>query len=66
MHKNVGLIDKIIRVLIAAVVVILYLVNIISGTTAVILLIISAVLIITSLVSFCPLYYPFKISTRKK
>jgi len=66
MKKNVGGIDKVIRVLMALVVVVLFFVHAISGTLAVILLILSAILILTSIISFCPLYWPFGISTDKK
>ncbi len=66
MKKNMGLADKIIRILIAAVVVILYFTNVISGTLGIVLLILSGIFILTSLISFCPLYFPFGISTRKK
>jgi hypothetical protein len=66
MKKNVGSIDKVIRILMALVVIVLYFAHAISGTLAVILLILSAILILTSLISFCPLYWPFGISTSKK
>jgi hypothetical protein len=66
MKKNMGLADKIIRILIAAVVVVLYFTNVISGTLAIILLILAGIFILTSLISFCPLYLPFGINTRKK
>jgi len=65
MKKNMGYADRVIRILAAVIVIGLYFTNIISGTIAVILLIISAVFILTSFVSFCPLYYPFGISTKK-
>jgi hypothetical protein len=66
MKANMGTIDRIIRVLIAVVIIALYFANVISGTVAIVLLILSAVFILTSLVSFCPLYFPFNISTKKK
>jgi hypothetical protein len=66
MKKNIGTIDKVIRILVAAVVAVLYFTNIISGTVAIILLIVSTIFILTSLISFCPLYLPFGLSTRKK
>jgi hypothetical protein len=66
MKKNMGLADKIIRILIAAVVVVLYFTNVLSGTLAIILLILSGIFILTSLISFCPLYLPFGINTGKK
>lgn len=66
MKKNMGIIDKIIRILVAVVVVILYFAGIISGTLAIVLLVLSGVFILTSLISFCPLYLPLGISTTKK
>lgn len=65
MKKNMGTIDKVIRILVAAVVVILYFTHVISGTLAIILLILSGIFIVTSFLSFCPLYFPFGLSTRK-
>jgi hypothetical protein len=65
MNKNVGNIDKAIRILAAIVIAILYKLNYISGTAAMVMLIIAGIFIITSFLSFCPLYLPFGISTRK-
>jgi hypothetical protein len=66
MKKNIGTIDKVIRILVAVVVVILYFTHVISGVLAIVLLALSAVLVITSLLSFCPLYLPFGLSTKEK
>jgi len=66
MKRNIGTVDKVIRILIAVVVVTLYFANLISGTLAIILLALSAIFVVTSLLSFCPLYLPLTISTRKK
>jgi hypothetical protein len=66
MKKNMGTIDKVIRILIALVVIGLYFAHVISGTVAIVLLILSAIFILTSLISFCPLYLPFGINTGKK
>ena len=66
MKKNMGTIDKVVRILAAVVIAILYFTNVISGTAAIILLVIAAIFIITSFMSFCPLYLPFGISTIKK
>jgi hypothetical protein len=66
MKKNMGTIDKVIRILVAVVVVILYFTHVISGTLAIILLAISAVFVLTSLLGFCPLYLPLSIHTNKK
>jgi hypothetical protein len=66
MKKNIGTVDKVIRILIAVVVVALYFANVISGTLAVVLLVLSAVLVVTSLVSVCPIYLLLSLSSRKK
>jgi hypothetical protein len=56
MQKNVGLTDKIIRIGLAAVVAFLFFTKTITGTWAMVLLAAAAVLLLTSVVSFCPLY----------
>ena len=66
MKKNLGIIDRVIRVLVAVVVVILYFTNVISGTLAIILLILSGIFIVTSFLSFCPIYMALGWSSRKK
>lgn len=66
MKSNMGTVDRVIRVLIAIVIAILYFTGQISGTAAIILGIIAIVFLLTSFVSFCPLYSPFKISTKGK
>lgn len=66
MTKNMGLIDKALRILVALIVVVLYFNNIIDGVLAIVLLIFSAVFVLTSLIGFCPLYTPLKINTNKK
>ncbi len=66
MKKNMGLADKAVRVLVALTVAILTITKVISGPVAVILLVLSGIFILTSVVSFCPLYLPFGINTGKK
>lgn len=66
MKKNMGTVDRVIRVLLAVVVLILYLTGNITGLAAAILGIIALVFVVTSIIGFCPLYVPFKISTIKK
>ncbi len=66
MKKNVNSTDRIIRILIAAAVVGLYLGGLISGTLAIVLLAVSAIFILTSFISFCPIYKGLGLSTRKK
>ncbi len=65
MKKNIGSTDKAIRILIAVLIAGLYFANVISGTVAIVLLALALVFVVTSFISFCPLYYPFGISTRK-
>jgi hypothetical protein len=66
MKQNVGTIDKVIRILIAVVVVVLYFTHVITGVLAIILLVLSAILVVTSLFSFCPIWLALGLSTRKK
>ncbi len=63
MKKNMGSADRIIRIIIALVVAGLYYKEVISGTLGIVLLVIAGIFLLTSFVSFCPLYAPFGIST---
>lgn len=63
MKKNMGNADRIIRTIIAALVATLYFTGTISGTLGVVLLVVAGIFLLTSLVSFCPLYAPFGIKT---
>jgi len=63
MKKNMGNADRIIRVLAAAAIGVLYYANILTGTLGIVLLVLAGVFLLTSVVSFCPLYKPFGIST---
>ncbi len=65
MKKNMGSIDRILRVVVAVVIGVLYFTNVISGTVAIVLAVLGVVFILTSLVSTCPLYMPFGLSTRR-
>ena len=66
MKQNMGSTDRIIRVVLAVAVAVLYFTNLISGTAAIILGILAIVFLLTSVVGFCPLYAPFKLSTLGK
>jgi K+-transporting ATPase A subunit len=66
MRKNMGLIDKLIRLALAIVVAVLIFTGQLSGAAAIILGIFAAVFVATSLIGSCPLYLPFKIDTRGK
>lgn len=63
MKNNMGSVDRVIRLIISAIMVTLYFTNVVSGTVGIILLVISGVFTLTSIVSFCPLYAVFGIST---
>jgi hypothetical protein len=66
MKKNVGSIDKVVRILIAVVIAVLFFTKVITGVLGIILIVLAAIFVITSLISFCPLYLPFGINTGKK
>jgi hypothetical protein len=66
MTKNVGTVDRIVRIVFAIAVAILYLTGVISGTLAIILGVLAVILLLTGIVGFCPLYAPFHFSTVKK
>lgn len=65
MKANMGNVDKMLRAIIAAVIAILFFTKVISGTLGIVLLVLGGVFLLTSFISFCPLYLPFGISTRK-
>jgi Na+(H+)/acetate symporter ActP len=66
MKKNMGLIDRTVRTILAIVIAILYFTNQITGAAAIILGLFAVIFLVTSFMSFCPLYVPFKLSTLKK
>jgi len=66
MKKNMGSVDKAIRILIAVVFVVLFVTKTVTGTLGIVLLVLAGVFVLTSLVSFCPLYLPFGIRTCPK
>lgn len=61
-----GFVDRLIRLLVAVVLTILYYMGVITGTIGIVALIVALVFTITSLVSFCPLYTVFGLKTCKK
>lgn len=66
MKKNMGTVDKVIRVLVAVVILVLYFTHVVTGTLGVVLLILAGIFVVTSLVGTCPLYLLFGFSTAKK
>ena len=63
MKKNMGGADRIIRILVAAVFAYLYFSGTVTGTLGLVLVVLGGVFVLTSLVSFCPLYTLFGLNT---
>ncbi len=63
MKKNMGSIDRIVRIILAAVFAALYFTNTVSGTLGMVLLVLGGVFLFTSVISFCPLYTLLGINT---
>jgi len=66
MKKNMGTIDKAIRLVVAVAIAVLFYTGVITGVLGIVLLVLAAVFVLTSLISFCPLYLPFGINTGRK
>lgn len=65
MKPNMGTVDRVVRVVVAVVIGLLYFAGQITGTAALILGILAVVFVLTSFVGTCPLYLPFGLSTRR-
>ena len=63
MKKNVGNLDRVIRIILAVVISILYFTNVISGTSGLVLLVLAGIFLLTSFIGFCPLYAIFGLNT---
>jgi hypothetical protein len=66
MKQNMGTVDRIIRIVIAAIIAVLYFSGQITATAAIILGIIAVVFLLTSIFGICPAYLPLKLSTKGK
>jgi hypothetical protein len=66
MKINMSAADRAIRLLLVAIIAILYFTDNVSGMVAIILGILAVIFAFTSFIGFCPLYYPFKVSTIRK
>lgn len=66
MKTNVGTIDKVVRLSIALVFIVLFFTHVVEDVLGYVLLGLAMVLAVTSFISFCPMYWPFGISTAKK
>jgi hypothetical protein len=65
MKQNMGTVDKVIRLVVVAIIAALYFTGQITGTAAIILGVIAVAFLVTSLIGWCPSYVPFGISTKK-
>ena len=65
MKKNMGSVDKVIRILVAVVIAILFFTHVIEGTLGIVLMVLAGVFVLVSLIGFCPLYLPFGLNTVK-
>lgn len=66
MKINMGITDRVLRLLAALIIAVFYLTGNISGSAAVILCVFAILFTVTSLTGICPLYYPLKIKTMRK
>jgi hypothetical protein len=66
MKKNMGITDRVLRVIIALFIGVLYFTDTVTGTLGIVLLIVAGVFLLTSVIRFCPLYIPFGIKTCAK
>lgn len=65
MTKNMGSADRLVRLIVAVLVAVLYYNGTIAGTLGIVLLVLAGIFVLTSLVSFCPIYKPLGINTCK-
>ena len=65
MKRNMSNLDRIIRVILAAVFAYLYFGGVVTGAFGIVLVVLGAVFLLTAAIGFCPLYIPFKFSTYK-
>ena len=65
MKKNMGMADRLLRIILAIVVAVLIYLGELSGTAAIILGIFAGIFLLTSIINYCPLYTLVGISTCK-
>lgn len=66
MKKNMGTIDRVIRIIIAIAAITLFFTDIVGGVLGIVLMVVSGIFVVTSMVSFCPLYSIFGLRSNKK
>lgn len=65
MNKNVGSTDRIVRIVIAAIIIGLYFMDQLPAPWHIVGLVVAGIMLLTSTINFCPLYWPFGIKTNK-
>jgi hypothetical protein len=65
MQPNMGAADRIIRVILALGMIAVYFLGVVPGWLGLILLVLALVFLATAIVGYCPLYWPFGLSTRR-
>jgi len=63
--SNMGVADRLIRTFLAILMITFYFTQAISGILGIVLVVLSIVFVLTSFISFCPLYLPFHITTKR-
>lgn len=66
MKRNMSNLDRVLRVVVAAIFAYLYFGGIVTGALGIILVVLGGVFLLTAILAFCPLYAPFKLSTYKE
>jgi uncharacterized membrane protein len=66
MQQNMGTVDRALRIITAIAIALAWAFGYIEGVFAIVVLVIAAIFFFTAMLGFCPLYAPFKISTKKK
>jgi hypothetical protein len=66
MKANIGSSDKLVRLALAIILIVLFYKEIVTGTLGIVALVLALLLTVTSLINFCPLYGIFKINTAIK
>ncbi len=66
MTKNMGTVDRTVRLAIVVIIAVLYFMGKLSGTVAIVLGIVAIAFFVTSLIGWCPSYVPFGISTKER
>jgi hypothetical protein len=65
MKTNESLVDRIIRIVVGALLMVLYFLGVVTGGWGIVLIVLGAILLITGIIGFCPLYALLKIKTKK-